>query len=183
LADSGFEKSKEAEIRTKFYYEIPGIWKNVSEVQREDWIKCVYDDFVRSMNSNFEMSLKGSSLIGFAYDKEGFAKVLNDLNELNEKGKLKCRKNWCQICKLYRDDPTQGIIGHVFRISKAQAVKIEQCANFTWKWERPESDFAKLKGDPLAFWEKIKSSETKPIFYTRLFSEDEALRRLGMRKS
>jgi hypothetical protein len=182
LTDSGFEKSKKAEIRTKFYYEIPGIWKTLTEVQREDWIKSVYDDFVRNMNSNFEMSLKGSSLIGFAYDKEGFTKVLNYLDELNEKGKLKCRRNWCQICKLYRDDPTQGIVGHVFRISKAQAVKIEQCANFTWKWERPESDFAKLKGDPLAFWEKIKSSETKPIFYTRLFSEDEALRRLGMKK-
>jgi hypothetical protein len=183
LVDSEFEKLKKEEIRKKFYYEIPGIWDNLSEDQREDWIRSVYDDFIRNMNSNFEISLKGSSLIGFAYDKKSFEKVLKYLDELNVRGKLKCRKNWCQVCKLYRDDPKQGVIGHVFRITKAQAIKIEQCGNFTWRWERPESDFAKLKGDPLAFWEKIKSSDTKPIFYTRLFSEDEALRRLGMPSS
>jgi hypothetical protein len=181
LADKLIKLETKGEIPSRVYYELPNDWNELSEIQRESWIKNVHSDLLSKMNQNFEISLKGSSLIGFSYDKESFSKVVDFLNELNKKGRLRCRENWCRICTLYKEDPKQGVVGHVFKISKAQAIKIESFGSFTWKWERPESDFAKSKGNPADFWERIKSSKTQPIFYTRIFSEDEALRRLGMK--
>lgn len=166
----------------KFFYKVPKNFEELNENDREAWISMVHKNLVSQMNPNYEVSIRGAGLFGIAFGRETFDRTLNYLNELDSKRPLKCRLNWCRPCSLYKLDRSEGLTYHVLRISKANVLKIFEFGEFYWKWINPEGDFAKGKGDPRLFWEEVVKSNSKPIFYARVMSEEYAEYLLGSGK-
>ena len=142
----------------------------------------VHKNLVSQINQNYEVSIRGAGLFGTAFGRETFDRTLNYLSDLHSKRPLKCRPNWCRPCSLYKLDRSAELTYHVLRVSKANVLKIFQLGEFDWKWINPKGEFAQSKGDPGKFWDEVVKSNTKPVFYARVMSEEYAEYLLGSGK-
>lgn len=173
------ESNSRARAPKKNFYKLPDGFQNLAELDQDDWISKVCEDFISQADKNYEVTVRGGGLFGTAYGKKTFEDTLNYLNKTHAKRALKCRPNWCRPCSLYKFKLDQGLIYHVLQISKMNASNIVSFGSFSWQWSNPESDFAKSKDSPESYWSHLAQSQSKPVFYTRIMSEEYAEYLLG----
>jgi hypothetical protein len=120
----------------------------------------------------YQVSFKGSSLLGESNGIENFEVAYAKLSELRDKGRVKCYTRWCKACTLYRLNLENDVMGHVLKISFPNVISLASNINIDWSWERPDSEWAKKKGDPAMAYKSLVEDKSKPVFYIRLESED-----------
>ena len=120
----------------------------------------------------YQVTLKGSSLLGESNGLENFELAHTKLSELRDKGRAKCYTRWCKACTLYRLQLENDVTGHVLKISFPNIISLANKIEVDWNWERPESEWAKKKGDPVNAYKCLVEDKSKPVFYVRLESED-----------
>lgn len=167
----------------KNFYKVPNGFSGLSEKDQDAWISQVYDDFASRVDENYEVTVRGAGLFGVAIGKKTFEDTLTYLEEIHTKRALKCRPNWCRPCSLYKLDLSQGLVYHVLQISKTNAKRIVSTGSFSWAWSNPDGEFAKSKDSPDLYWKQLAESKSKPVFYTRIMSEDYAEYLLGSDKN
>jgi len=177
--DSTRDRNDGTRVPKKNFYKIPDGFSDLDETHKDIWITKVYEEFISQVDKNYEVTVRGGGLFGTAYGKKTFDDTLSYLNEINIKRSLKCRPNWCRPCSLYRFKLDQGLIYHVLQISKMNAMNIVSYGSFSWQWSNPEGDFAKSKDSPQSYWNHLAQSQSKPVFYTRIMSEEYAEYLLG----
>jgi len=119
----------------------------------------------------YQVTFKGSSLLGESNGLENFKLAHAKLSELRDKGRAKCHTRWCKACTLYRLKLDNNVIGHVLKISFPNVIALANKIEVDWNWERPESEWAKEKGDPAMAYKSLIEDRSKPVFYARLESE------------
>ena len=177
--DSTSESKGRDRAPKKNFYKVPDGFQDLAEMDQDDWISKVYEDFKSQAGKSYEVTVRGGGLFGIAYGKKTFEDSLTYLNEIHTKRALKCRPNWCRPCSLYKLKLDQGLIYHVLQISKINAKKIVSHGSFSWQWSNPEGEFAKSKNSPDSYWTQLVESQSKPVFYTRIMSEEYAEYLLG----
>jgi hypothetical protein len=120
----------------------------------------------------YQVTFKGASLLGESNGIENFKVAYAKLSELRDKGRVKCYTRWCKACTLYRLKLENDVIGHVLKISFPNVIALAKSTEIDWTWERPDSDWAKKKGDPSMAYKSLVEDKSKPVFYVRLESED-----------
>ena len=176
----GPDKSHEPiEANKKRFYKVPIGFSDLSEKDQGIWISQVVEDFSSHIHKNYEVIVRGAGLFGTAYGKNTFEETLSCLNEIHSKQPLKCRPNWCRPCSLYKLNLNESLVYHVVQISKSNARKIVSYGSFSWEWSNPEGEFAKSKTSAEAYWEELSKTQSKPVFYTRIMSEEYAEFLLG----
>ena len=120
----------------------------------------------------YQVTFKGSSLLGESDGLESFEIAHAILSDLRDKGRAKCYTRWCKACTLYRLQLGNDVIGHVLKISFPNVIALANKIEINWIWERPDSEWAKKKGDPAMAYKSLVEDKSKPIFYVRLESED-----------
>jgi hypothetical protein len=120
----------------------------------------------------YQVTLKGSSLLGESNGLENFKITYEKLSELRDKGRAKCYTRWCKACTLYRLQLQNDVTGHVLKISFPNVISLASIINIDWSWENPDSEWAKKKGDPSMAYKSLVENKSKPVFYVRLVSED-----------
>jgi len=120
----------------------------------------------------YQVTFKGSSLLGESNGIENFKVAYAKLSELRNEGRVKCYTRWCKACTLYRLNLENDVMGHVLKISFPNVISLASNINIDWSWERPDSEWAKKKGDPAMAYKSLVEDKSKPIFYIRLESED-----------
>jgi hypothetical protein len=120
----------------------------------------------------YQVTFKGASLLGESNGIENFKVAYAKLSELRDKGRVKCYTRWCKACTLYRLKLENDVIGHVLKISFPNVIALAKSTEIDWIWERPDSDWAKKKGDPSMAYKSLVEDKSKPVFYVRLESED-----------
>ena len=120
----------------------------------------------------YQVTFKGSSLLGESNGIENFKVAYAKLSELRDKGRAKCYTRWCKACTLYRLQLENDVTGHVLKISFPIIISLAKDISIDWSWERPESEWAKEKGDPAIAYKSLVEEKSKPVFYVRLESED-----------
>jgi hypothetical protein len=120
----------------------------------------------------YQVTFKGSSLLGESNGLENFKLAHAKLSELRDKGRAKCYTRWCKACTLYRLQLENDVTGHVLKISFPNIISLANNIDIDWSWERPESEWAKEKGDPAKAFKSLVEDKSKPVFYVRLESED-----------
>ena len=120
----------------------------------------------------YQVTFKGSSLLGESNGVENFKVAYAKLSELRDKGRVKCYTRWCKACTLYRLELENDVIGHVLKISFPNVIALAKSTEIDWTWERPESDWAKKTGDPVKSFQSLVERNSKPVFYVRLESEE-----------
>ena len=120
----------------------------------------------------YQVTFKGSSLLGESNGIENFKVAYAKLSELRDKGRAKCYTRWCKACTLYRLQLENDVTGHVLKISFPNIISLAKDISIDWSWERPESEWAKEKGDPAITYKSLVEEKSKPVFYVRLESED-----------
>ena len=120
----------------------------------------------------YQVTFKGSSLLGESNGVENFKVAYAKLSELRDKGRVKCYTRWCKACTLYRLNLENDVMGHVLKISFPNVIALAKSTEIDWTWERPESDWAKKTGDPVKSFQSLVERNSKPVFYVRLESEE-----------
>ena len=120
----------------------------------------------------YQVTFKGSSLLGESNGIENFKTAYEFISTLRDKGRVKCYTRWCKACTLYRLQLENDVTGHVLKISFPNVISLASNINIDWSWERPESEWAKGKGDPAMAYKSLVEVKSKPVFYVRLESED-----------
>jgi hypothetical protein len=120
----------------------------------------------------YQVTFKGSSLLGESNGLANFKLAFEKLSELRDKGRAKCYTRWCKACTLYRLQLQNDVTGHVLKISFPNVISLACNINIDWSWERPDSEWAKEKGDPAMAYKSLVEIKSKPVFYVRLESED-----------
>jgi len=120
----------------------------------------------------YQVTFKGSSLLGESNGLENFKFAHAKLSELRDKGRAKCYTRWCKACTLYRLQLENDVTGHVLTISFPNIISLASNIDIDWSWERPEGEWAKEKGDPAKAFKSLVEDKSKPVFYVRLESED-----------
>ena len=119
-----------------------------------------------------QVTFKGSSLLGESNGLENFKLAHAKLSELRDKGLAKCYTRWCKACTFYGLQLENDVTGHVLKISFSNVISLASNINIDWSWERPDSEWAKEKGDPTKAYESLVGDKSKPVFYVRLESGD-----------
>lgn len=120
----------------------------------------------------FEVSFRGSSLVGESHDQEAFNIAHAKISQLRDKGRIKCYTRWCRACTLYRFKLEEDVTGHVVKISFSNVVYLTEKMNMEWNFYNPESEFAKNKSDPEKHFKSLIANKSNPVFYIRLESEE-----------
>ena len=120
----------------------------------------------------YQVTFKGSSLLGESHGIENFKLAHALLSDLRDKGRAKCYTRWCKACTMYGLKLENDVIGHVLKISFPNVISLANTIETDWRWERPDSEWAKGKGDPTKVYKSLVEHKSKPVFYVRLESED-----------
>ena len=120
----------------------------------------------------YQVVFEGSSLLGKSNGVENFKIAHAKLSELRDKGRAKCYTRWCKACTMYGLKVEDDVIGHVLKISFSNVIALTSNINIDWRWENPDSEWAKQQGDPAKEYKSLVESKSKPVFYVRLESEE-----------
>lgn len=176
---SSDKSSDRIKVQKRRFYKVPDGFSELAEKDQATWISKVSEDFSSHIHENYEVTVRGAGLFGIANGKNTFEETLSLLNEIHSKRPLKCRPNWCRSCSLYQLNLNEGLVYHVIQISMSNARKIVGYGSFRWEWSNPESEFAKSKTSAEAYWTELSEKQSKPVFYTRIMSEEYAEYLLG----
>ena len=92
--------------------------------------------------SNYELILSGSSILGKIQDKKIWENSYSFLNGKSIQGKLKCFIWWCKACKISPLIPGGDPCDHVIKISIPNVLKIIDGFDVQWEWIDPHSEWA-----------------------------------------
>lgn len=65
---------------------------------------------------------------------------------------------------MYRLKLENDVIGHVLKISFPNVIALANKIEIDWNWERPESEWAKGKGNPMKAYKSLVEDKSKPVF-------------------
>ena len=147
-------------------------WGLLTQAKKNSGGKSVKASTNKKPYQPYQVTFKGSSLLGESNGIENFKVAYAKLSELRDKGRVKCYTRWCKACTLYRLNVENDVIGHVLKISFPNVIALAKSTEIDWTWERPESDWAKKTGDPVKSFQSLVERNSKPVFYVRLESED-----------
>jgi len=147
-------------------------WGLLTQEKKNSGGKSVKASTNKKPYQPYQVTFKGSSLLGESNGIENFKVAYAKLSELRDKGRVKCYTRWCKACTLYRLNVENDVIGHVLKISFPNVIALAKSTEIDWTWERPESDWAKKTGDPVKSFQSLVERNSKPVFYVRLESED-----------
>ena len=136
------------------------------------------DSAITPSDDNY-VKVFGSSLIGQAFTIEAFKDAEKFLTLLLGKGLLKCRTPWCRVCSLYKLQLSDGVVGHVTKISFSNVIKLTEAVNFDWNWDRPDSDWAKSHGTAGDEFKRLVKIKSKPVWHVTIQSEENIMKLLG----
>ena len=120
----------------------------------------------------YQVTFEGSSLLGESNGIENFKTAYEFISTLRDKGRVKCYTRWCKACTLYRLQLQNDVTGHVLKISFPNVISLASNINIDWRWDNPDSEWAKKKGDPVKEYKSLVERKSKPVFYVRLESEE-----------
>ena len=120
----------------------------------------------------YQVTFKGSSLLGESNGIENFKTAYEFISTLRDKGRVKCYTRWCKACTMYGLKLENDVTGHVLKISFPNVMSLANTIEINWRWERPDSEWAKAKGNPKTIYKSLVEHKSKPVFYIRLESED-----------
>jgi hypothetical protein len=146
---------------------------------KEKETKKVKSESPNSFSDENSVKVFGSSVVGQAFGIEAFKKAEKFLTLLSSKGRLKCRTQWCRACSLYKLELSKGVVGHVMKISFPNVIKLTEILNFSWNWERPDSEWAKSHGKANEAFKRLVATKSKPVWYVTIQSEENIMRLLG----
>jgi hypothetical protein len=147
-------------------------WGLLAQEKKNSGGKSVKASTYKKPYQPYQVTFKGSSLLGESNGIENFKVAYAKLSDLRDKGRVKCYTRWCKACTLYRLKLENDVIGHVLKISFPNVIALAKSTEIDWTWERPESDWAKKTGDPVKSFKSLVERKSKPVFYVRLESED-----------
>lgn len=134
---------------------------------------------VDSVSDENSVRVFGSSIVGQAYGLETFKEAEKFLTDLSAKGRLECRTRWCKACSLYKLRLSDGVVGHVMKISFPNVIKLSEIIKFNWNWERPDSEWAKSHGKAGEEFKRLIKIKSKPVWYVTIQSEENIMKLLG----
>lgn len=132
-----------------------------------------------SVSDENSVKIFGSSVVGEAFGIEAFEEAEKFLTLLFGKGRLKCRTQWCRACSLYKLEVSEGVVGHVMKISFPNVIKLTEMMKFNWNWERSDSEWAKSHGKASDVLKRLVATKSKPVWYVTIQSEENIMRLLG----
>jgi len=147
-------------------------WERLTQDSKNSEGQSVRASTNEKFYQTYQVTLKGSSLLGESNGLENFKIAYEKLSELRDKGRAKCYTRWCKACTLYRLQLQNDVTGHVLKISFPNVISLASIINIDWSWENPDSEWAKKKGDPSMAYKSLVENKSKPVFYVRLVSED-----------
>ena len=146
---------------------------------KEKEIKKVKFESPDSVSDENSVKIFGSSVVGEAFGIEAFEEAEKFLTLLSGKGRLKCRTQWCRACSLYKLELSNGVVGHVMKISFPNIIKLTEMVKFNWNWERSDSEWAKSHGKASEVFKRLVATKSKPVWYVTIQSEENIMRLLG----
>ena len=147
-------------------------WGLLTQAKKNSGGKSVKASTNKKPYQPYQVTFKGSSLLGESNGIENFKVAYAKISELRDKGRVKCYTRWCKACTLYRLKLENDVMGHVLKISFPNVIALAKSTEIDWTWERPESDWAKKTGDPVKSFQSLVERNSKPVFYVRLETED-----------
>ena len=132
-----------------------------------------------SVSDENSVRVFGSSIVGQTYGLETFKNAEKFLTDLLAKGRLECRTRWCKACSLYKLRLSDGVVGHVMKISFPNVIKLSEIMKFNWNWERPDSEWAKSHGKASEVFKRLVATKSKPVWYVTIQSEENIMKLLG----
>lgn len=163
----------------KFFVRLPRHVSKLSETEIDSFADEIDKTLSNASVDDFLVTFKGASLLGTSLGKVSFNIAHSKLSQLVISGKATCYTRWCRACTLYKFKLTDDVTGHVIKISFSNVVFLSKEIEINWKWESPESDWAKQQGVPMAMLNTLITKKSKPVFYIRLESQEDIERRLG----
>ena len=149
-----------------------GTWNLLTQENKKSEGQSVKISTDKEPYQPYQVTFKGSSLLGESNGIENFKTAYEFISALRDKGRVKCYTRWCRACTLYRLKLENDVTGHVLKISFPNVISLASNINIDWSWERPESEWAKEKGDPAMAYKSLVEVKSKPVFYVRLESEN-----------
>lgn len=146
---------------------------------KEKEIKKVKFESPDSVSDENSVKIFGSSVVGEAFGIEAFEEAEKFLTLLSGKGRLKCRTQWCRACSLYKLELSNGVVGHVMKISFPNIIKLTEMVKFNWNWERSDSEWAKSHGKASEVFKRLVATKSKPVWYVTIQAEGNIMRLLG----
>ena len=164
----------------KHFVHLPNDVSELSDIEIDTLAADLYEKLTNASVESYLVTFKGASLLGTSSGKVSFEKAHSKISQLASSGKATCYTRWCRACTLYKFKLTDDVTGHVVKISFPNVVSLSKEIKINWKWETPEGDWAKEKGDPMAMFKALVAKKSKPVFYVRLESQADIERRLGV---
>jgi hypothetical protein len=168
------EKSKHAPLTAELSATWDRMVEEIKEIQASGGTVDIVSEIpeIEIPHHPYQVVFEGSSLLGKSNGVENFKVAHAKLSELRDKGRAKCYTRWCKACTMYGLKLENDVIGHVLKISFPNVIALANKIEIDWKWERPDSDWAKENGDPRKAYKSLVERKSKPVFYVRLESEE-----------
>ena len=121
---------------------MPGAFdsENASVILPQTYISS--PDKPASIEVFYKVVYLGSSIVGLSFDFDSYESARTFLQEKSNKGKAKCFKWWCEICKEKPLEPGDSPLGHFIEVSIPNVLTISNGRDVKWIWENPESEWA-----------------------------------------
>jgi hypothetical protein len=129
---------------------MPGAFdsENASVILPQTYISS--PDKPASIEVFYKVVYLGSSIVGLSFDFDSYESARTFLQEKSNKGKAKCFKWWCEICKEKPLEPGDSPLGHFIEVSIPNVLTISNGRDVKWIWENPESEWAVSRGKSAA---------------------------------
>lgn len=168
------EKSKYAPLTAELSATWDKMVEEIKEIQASGGTVDIVSEIpeIETPYHPYQVVFEGSSLLGKSNGVENFKIAHAKLSELRDKGRAKCYTRWCKACTMYGLKLENDVTGHFLKISFPNVIALANKIEIDWKWERPDSDWAKENGDPRKAYKSLVERKSKPVFYVRLESEE-----------
>ena len=123
------------------------------------------DDFlaeIQGLKVAYGVLLFGSGLTGEIMNKSAYKYAREILLPIAQKGKLKCFKAWCERCRNRQTNLIDLPDFHIAKISFSNVKKIVLDQKIVWRWNNPNSEWAKAHGNPADFFQDLVDIKSNP---------------------
>jgi len=93
---------------------------------------------------------------------DNFLQAFGFLQKKSNEGKLQCFHWWCEECKTNPLKKGATPINHLVKISFPNVLKLIGDYKVQWKWEEPESEWAKSQGSPIKQFKELVIKNSRP---------------------
>lgn len=166
-------------VADKNFFRLPENFANLSDSELLELSKQIHAKVVDKAQQSYAVKVFGSSIIGEAYGREAFSIASSVFVELSDKGQLHCYKRWCRICKMVKFEGKDDFVSHVVKLPFSKVKKLAELIPFTWRWSKPQSDWAKSHGEASGVFRRLVESKSRPVWYAVIESEEKDMKLLG----